>query len=143
MMLVLGVNNVAYSDPDDKSLTTTGEVAGVLEAQYGVMQTFYDLHKNEIAEAIKQRMMGQIESAITGSPHSRKNLRLEGVARLFRTYLSQDEWQKSTGRKIQAAQDGVSHRFKDVYNRQGKRGSRPAFIDSGLYRRSFRADLET
>ena len=57
----------------------------------------------------------------------------------FRDYLSADEWQKTTGQAIAAAQNGVSHRFKKI---KGKtRGPRPAFIDTGLYARSFKAEI--
>lgn len=142
MMLVLGVKDVAYSDPDDKSITTTGEVAGLLEAQYGVMQTFYDLHKDEITEDIIKRLNSQLENMLQGSPHGRSHIRMEGVEHQFRTYLSKDEWQKTTGRTIEAARLGMSVRFKNKRNTKNKRSARPAFIDSGLYRRAFRADLE-
>jgi hypothetical protein len=58
----------------------------------------------------------------------------------FRDYLSADEWQKTTGQAIAAAQNGVSHRFKKVSGK--KRGPRPAFIDTGLMSASFRARIK-
>jgi hypothetical protein len=54
MELVLGVENVAYADPDEKGVTTTQAVARILEKRYHVMRVFYELHESEIQKAIAE-----------------------------------------------------------------------------------------
>lgn len=159
--LKLGVENVAYHDADAKGATTTGQVAEILEAKYHVMEVFYELHKQEIADDIAKTLADDLQAmmrheSITAIPISGAMQRIE---RSFRDYLDADEWQKTSGQAIAAAQNGVSHRFKNAMNtrsmrvggdksgkgskmvlRPGKqRGPRPAFIDTGLYQASFRA----
>ena len=48
----LGVLDVAYSDPDNKSLSTTGEVADFLEKQFDVMGTFYEVYGDKITDLL-------------------------------------------------------------------------------------------
>ncbi len=139
MILNLGVKNVAYSDPDAKGTTTTGEVAEILESEYHVMGVFYELHRKEITEAVVSELQDRLDSFLEGNLRKTQNMPVGGLESAFRDYLAQDEWQKTTGHAIAVAQAGMSARFKDKRNTKKKRGARPAFVDSGLYRRSFRA----
>ncbi len=141
MKISLGVHDVAYADPEINGATTTGAVASILEAKYKVMRVFVGLNKPEIRRIAINHMRGMIESLAAGKPESaQRNTPLPKIESAFRDYLSADEWQHTTGKTIKAAQLGVSHRFKnDVYNRRSGRPARPAFIDTGLYSRSFRA----
>ncbi len=139
--LQLGVENVAYSDPEAKGATTTGEVAEILEQKYHVMRLFVELHGQSIADAIAQNIANDSAAMAHREKISKIPLKqaMEHIESGFRDYLSADEWQKTTGQVIAAAQNGVSHRFKSVKNR--KRDPRPAFIDTGLYSASFRAKI--
>ncbi len=157
MELVLGVENVAYADPDEKGVTTTQAVARILEKRYHVMRVFYELHESEIQKAIAEDLANHVlEGAPNRFPLGTSMGKIETA---FRQYLDADEWQKTSGQVIAAAQNGVSHRFKNAMNtrrqlvgggphgkggkmrmRKGpQRGARPAFIDTGLYQASFRA----
>ncbi len=137
MNLLLGVKNVAYSDPDEKGATTTGQVAEILEEKYDVMQTFYDLNQPKIAALVVQAFVNTLESRLQGQPKT-PSIPTSKIDKLFRDYLDSDDWQKTTGKTIAVAAAGHSKRFKRAYM---KRPARPAFIDSGLYRRSFRSWL--
>ena len=165
MKLELGVEDVAYSDPDAKGATTTGEVAEILEEKYHVMRVFAELHGQDISDAIAKDVSNSMDAILHGERISKIPLQssMGHVESMFRDYLSEDEWQKTTGQAIAAAQNGVSHRFKDVQSGKsirassvasGKvsaadtkivtkktRGPRPAFIDTGLYSASFRAKV--
>ena len=146
MKLELGVEDVAYSDPDASGATTTGEVAEILEAKYHVMRVFAELHGQDMADAITKDLANSMDALLNGEKISKVPLQsaMNQIESDFRDYLSADEWQKTTGQAIAAAQNGVSHRFKNKNNVPSKgkvRGARPAFIDTGLYQRSFRAKV--
>lgn len=139
MQVVLGVHNVAYTDPEHPGLTTTGEVAERLEQDYDVMAVFVERHRKEMMADVGKRLAQTVNALFRGRPVMRKGIQLSRTEVEFRQYLSQDEWQTHTGRVIQAARLGRSSRFKKA---GAKRPPRPAFIDTGLYQRSFRAWLE-
>mgnify|MGYP001626166033 CR=1 FL=1 len=135
----LGVNNVAYTDSENPQAMTTHEVAVILENNYDVMGTFVGAYQKSIEENLASVYKMLIHNYIeTGSAWGHKRrFPMEKVTDDFRDYLSRDEWQQITGRTIMVAVMGISHR-------KGKKtyvGPRPAFIDTGLYRRSFRAFL--
>lgn len=162
--LQLGVENVAYSDPDASGATTTEQVAQILESKYHVMRVFAELHGQTIADAIASDMADNIESMLAGRKISSISLpeAMQKIEHGFRNYLDADEWQKTSGQAIAAAQNGVSHRFKNAMNakfmrvgggengkgskmvlRPGEqRGPRPAFIDTGLYQANFKAEIK-
>ncbi len=143
--LSLGVEDVAYSDPDASGATTTGQVAEILEDKYHVMRVFVELHGQSIADAIAQNIANDMEAMANNERISKAPL-LDAMGKIesgFRDYLGADEWQKTTGQAIAAAQNGVSHRFKAVKGAKAKaRGPRPAFISTGLYSASFRAEIK-
>ena len=145
MKLVLGVQNVAYSDAIAKGVTTTGEVAELLESEYDVMGVFMEIHGKEVMEAVGEQMGRYLQSILQGNPKEAKHgFPLGRVEEEFKDYLSADEWQSHTGAVIQAARIGRSARFKNkkFKNDEGVETSRPAFIDTGLYSASFRAWIE-
>jgi hypothetical protein len=159
--LILGVENVAYSDPDAKGVTTTGEVAEILEKKYHVMDVFFELYGKQIADDITKSMIDDMDALMNGEKVSAVPMAgaMQKIEHSFRNYLDDDEWQQTTGQAIAAAQNGVNHRKENPMNtrfmrvgggkngkgstmvlRPGKqRGPRPAFIDTGLYQSSFRA----
>ena len=137
MKLILGVNNVAYAGEDT---TTTGEVAKILESEYHIMQVFYELNKKKIQKQVANRLAGMVESIIQGVPENPGKIKMDDIEEDFRDFLSSDTWQRVTGQTIAAAAAGVNHRMKRPYVKANK--SRPAFIDTGLYQKSFRAEIE-
>ncbi len=143
--LELGVEDVAYSDPDASGATTTGQVAEILEKKYHVMRVFVELHGQSIADAIAEGLAKDSRAMDRGDVVSPQVLAgpMGKIEKGFRDYLDADEWQKTTGQAIAAAQNGVSHRFKAVRGAKAKaRGPRPAFIDTGLFQASFRAKVK-
>ena len=105
------------------------------------MQVFYQLHEQEIGNEIARTVANNMDALLQGErvpslPFAGAD---QKIAHWFRNYLDSDEWQKTSGQAIAAAQNGVSHRFKKP---KAKRGPRPAFIDTGLYQASFRAQIK-
>ena len=140
--LHLGVTNVAYTDPDEKGATTTGKVAEILEDKYHVMRVFVQLHEQLIGEEITKRYAALLNTQRIsgGKVDLGADIMMPKLESAFRDYLGADEWQKTSGQVIAAAQNGVSHRFKKP---KAKRGPRPAFIDTGLYSASFRSWIKS
>lgn len=122
------------------SNNTTGDVAEILEAKYHVMELFWELHQDDIAEDFADSLSGAIETFIMGGP---VNFDVTGTATSriedrFKQMLSLRELDALgyPGIPTAAAEHGVSHRFKRA---RQKRAARPSFVDTGLYASSFKA----
>lgn len=144
MKIHLGVNELFY---DSKENVTTGDVATILEAHYGVIGGYVDLHIDDIARSLENSFAGAIESLMMGAPPS---LNVFGKATSeidfgFREYLDKEEITQIgnaagigiAGVPTKAALEGVNHRLKI---RRGAR--RPSFIDTGIFQSSFHSWIE-
>lgn len=147
--LVLGVLDVAYSQQNEDGTpakpTTTGDVAEILEDRYHVMETFYDLRKGQIAQFLADSMARALQDLFNGRPplHDMADAEQQ-IERSFRSFLDANEMQKLaiavSGEPLSgAAMRGVNHRKKHPYAQKNR--ARPAFIDTGLYRSSFRCTV--
>lgn len=151
MRINLGVVDLPYSHTANLGATrrgkhkgrarasTTGDVADILEAKYGVMGAFVDRHSSEIEDALAESVRGHLESLLMGGPVTGDVYDLTIAAGseievMFQKFLDAKEMDGLVnGVPTQASLDGISHRFKT------KRGpARPSFIDTGLYQSSFR-----
>lgn len=153
--LTLGELDVAYATPSGESgtvkatITTTGRVAEILEERYGVMQTFFERRKEKIAEFLGDSVADAIADVLSGrqtrtSPTYGAEQRIEAE---FRSFLDANEMDAISvalaGPEISnphisaAAARGDNSRKKSM-----KSNARPAFIDTGLYRQSFRAEVK-
>ena len=136
--LHLGVNDVPY-DYKGSEGQSTGDVAETLEAQYSIMQTFFEVHGQEIADALAEAAVGSLENILMGAPVANHPF-IAGeteIQRMFGQFLDLKEMDgRAAGVPTRAALNGVNHRMKDPF---AKRAERPSFIDTGLYQSSFRA----
>lgn len=116
--------------------TTTGKVAAILEANYGVIGNFFALHQVEIAELMSISLSETTEALMQGAPLTIDpfGAAMSETAKLFHTYIDDEEIAQTgqPGVPTRAARNGVSSRFKDQ-----KGGRRPSFQDTGLYEASF------
>jgi hypothetical protein len=116
---------------------TTGEVAGILEAKYHLMETFWSMNRQTIAASIQQSIGGAITNVINGQPGPilLTAQAISDIETAFKQALSARAFDgRIAGVPTQASLAGVSHRFKQPY---AKRGSRPSFIDTGALQSSF------
>lgn len=120
---------------------TTSDVAKILEDKYHIMGLFveerYDYIADQLAESVSDKIQDILNGApIDGSPIDAGALKIEDR---FKQFLSLQEVERLgiPGVPTQAALDGVNHGLKI---RKGKR--RPSFIDTGLYRASFKVWTE-
>jgi hypothetical protein len=152
MRLHLGVVELPYSSVETAAqkrarrrkgkrapVQTTGDVAEILEARYGVMGTFYDRHQREIATALAKGVQGAIESIVAGAPPTVDPFAdgTQKIKTMFDRFITSKEMDAAgvEGVPTEASLVGVSHRFK---RRRGAPG-RPSFVDTGLYLSSMRA----
>lgn len=120
---------------------TTGDVADILERKYHVMETFYEVHEEEIADDFAQAMAGALEDLLVGAPPSAQPYAAaeSALQARFKTFLESKEMDELAvdGVPTKASLRGVNHRLKIK-----RGGPRPSFIDTGLYESSFVAWIE-
>lgn len=163
MKLVLGVVDIPYLERVEPSkqvnarlrkhrkakkvkflVSSTGEVAEILEAKYGVMQAFFNKHQNDIARSLEQSIANQLENVLVGGPiPSNPMVDATGqIETMFRHFISNREIEGMgiVGVPTEAALKGVNHRFKHPYAKSNQR--RPSFRDTGLYEAAFAAEIK-
>lgn len=125
-----GKANKPRKSAENAATQTTGEVAEILEAKYGVMQKFVDKHLPEIADELADGMAGALESLMMGAPPELNpfGTATAKVSRMFREFIDNKEMDGVPGVPTKASLEGRSLRFK---RRRGP--PRPSFQDSGLY----------
>lgn len=149
MYINLGVIDQSYRNTtstgsDSTSSITTGEVARILEDEYGIMQVFYDQNKRDIQNSITQAIADSLDDELMGVPASGNLYQgaMEEIQSAFRDFLDNEEYPAQSSPQVptQAALDGVNHRLLHPYSSDNP--ARPSFIDTGLYQASFRAWTE-
>lgn len=143
VILHLGVIDVPYATEG----TTTGDVAEILEAKYDVMGNFDALHHADIEEVIAISLSEAIDSLVQGAPATLDPFgqACADVQQMFVTYLDNEEIAETgqAGVPTAAALAGVRtslKKKKELKNpRKRSLGRRPSFIDTGMYRDSFKA----
>lgn len=122
---------------------TTGDVAEILEDKYGIMQTWWNLHGQEVADKMADGVQAATDALMENRPRLENpfNAAMDYAENSFKTFLSSMEAERSgiPGTPTKAALKGVSHRKAHPYRKANPR--RPSFIDSGLYEASFKAWL--
>jgi hypothetical protein len=142
LTLHLGILVQPYRSKGKKvSAITTGDVAEILEAKYGVMGAFYKAHQGDVAKAIEDSLGGAMESLLMGKAINPWDRGMQKIQQSFRDFISSKEAEQVgiPGTPTKAALRGVSHRFKHPY---AKHPRRPSFRDTGLYMNSFRAFID-
>jgi hypothetical protein len=118
---------------------TTGDVASILEAKYGIMAAFYRVHGPAVAQAIGDSLAGALEARAMGAAVDPWGRGTQKIETMFKTFISSQEVERVgiPGVPTAAALRGVNHRLKHPYAKANAR--RPSFRDTGLYMGSFRA----
>jgi hypothetical protein len=123
------------------STTTTGDVAEILEAKYGVFSAFTLLRGKDIQDAVEGALRGKLETLAMGGPVSMERLfddvDLAPIEEAFRDFLNRREMDgRAAGVPTRAAERGVNPRLAHPYSRSNP--SRPSFIASGTLQNSFK-----
>jgi hypothetical protein len=146
MILHLGITDIPYNRAQSRrskrsaATITTGDVAEILEARYGIMAMFMKRHEHDVIADMENSIRGAVENVLVGAPINFElfNAGMQSVEGRFRRFIVEGEVEHSgiAGVPTQAALRGVNHRYKHPYRR---RASRRSFIDTGLYVQSFKA----
>ena len=146
-MLNLGVLEQPYANGVVKSArhryagssVTTGEVAKILEAEYGVMSAFVRVHGKVITDAIGSSVENAITALVNGQRIDPWGAGTQKIMQAFRVFINSGEAGNVgiPGTPTQAALKGVNHRLKHPYRKSNP--PRPSFRDTGLYVASFRS----
>jgi len=146
MKLSLGVVDIIYGHTGGHGgnpNNSTGNVAEILEKNYGIMGHFYDLHKDEINEALTDIFSAALEDSMMGLPINFDNTSEEISGKLkpmFQKMILDRELDGVDGGvPTKASLGGVSHRKKKGVHRN--KAVRPSFLDTHLYYSSFKAWL--
>lgn len=156
LVLHMGVIDIPYAEAPKKhqrhksatpvsGTQTTGDVAEILEAEYHIMQIFFEVHHAQIEEVLLESIGDEATNVGMGkAPGSNAFAYAEGrIAEMFRDFITTREIEKLgyPGVPTKAAIDGVNHRLAHPDAKGNPR--RPSFVDTGLYVASFRAWMET
>ncbi len=159
MILNLGVTDIPYSNAMSAtekrtirwrsrmkpwqrvpSTTTTGDVAEILEARYGIMQMFFLLHGQDIADSLENVIQGKLENLMMGAPISGQMFEegdFSAIEETFRKFLDNKEMDgRAGGVPTRASLMGVNHRLRHPYSRSNP--PRPSFIDTGQFQSAFK-----
>jgi hypothetical protein len=119
---------------------TTQNVANELEVKYGIVGKFYELEEDNIVEMIEDAFGDELDQIMQMQKISRKGISDKYTDKIV------DSFQKSLMSRrfdgilpnvpTKASLRGVSHLR---INPNAGRGSRPSFVNTGMYLRSFRA----
>lgn len=138
--LHIGVVEQPYRSTSKKSSAmTTGDVAQILEAKYGLFTAFYKRYEKRIADGMAVSMQGAFEALMMGHSIDPWGAGMQQIQRDFRDFISSGEAERvgMTGVPTKAALRGVNHRLAHPYARSNSR--RPSFLDTGLLMASGRA----
>lgn len=118
---------------------TTGDVAGFLEARYGLIQTFYRVRGPVIGKAMEKSLGGALESLMMGHAVDPWGDATQAIQADFKNWISSRAAEQAgmSGVPTQAALRGVNHRLRHPYRQSNPR--RPSFRDTGLFMASFRS----
>lgn len=138
--LNLGVLVQPYRSEDNKSTAvTTGDVAQILEAKYGIMKSFARAHHKTIETAVTVSVTNALEALVMGRRIDPFGAGMQQIQSRFKQFISSAEAERVgiPGTPTGAAMRGVNHRRKHPYKRSNPR--RPSFYDTHLYANSMRA----
>ena len=118
---------------------TTGDVAGFLEAKYGLMAAFYRVHESMVAKAIERSLDGAMEALLMGQRVDPWGRGMQAIEAKFKDFIASKQAERVgiPGTPTKAALMGVNHRLAHPYRKSNPR--RPSFRDTGLFMDSFKA----
>jgi hypothetical protein len=138
--LHIGVLEQPYRSNSKTAVSiSTGDVASILEAKYGLFTAFYKMYEQRIADGLATSMQGAIEAMMMGHSIDPWGAGMQQIQRDFRDFISSRQAERAgiTGTPTKAALRGVNHRLAHPYRKSNPR--RPSFLDTGLLMSSGRA----
>jgi hypothetical protein len=137
--LHLGVVSQPYDNRGKKGMVTTGDVAKILEANYGLFQHFYDANEKFVQAQFAGAAKVAVKAMLSGRAIDPSLIATAAIETRFRNFLASRQAERvgMSGVPTAAAKRGVNHRLVHPYLKSNPR--RPSFVDTGLMMASFRA----
>jgi hypothetical protein len=118
---------------------TTGDVANDLEKKFGIVEKFWEMEEDGVIKILETSYATSIESMMMGQPPLISMLATKDTDKLIDRFKKNLTYRRYdgviAGVPTRSAVAGVSHLRRDPY--KSGRGSRPSFIDTGMYQQSF------
>lgn len=140
LTLHIGVLEQPYRSTSKKAASvTTGDVAQILEAKYGLFSMFYKTYEKRVADSMAASMKDALEALMMGHAIDPWGPATQQIQRDFRDFISSGEAERVgiSGTPTKAALRGVNHRLAHPYASGNPR--RPSFLNTGLLMSSGRA----
>lgn len=153
MILNLGVIDQPYNRPPSRKgkrrsgTVTTGDVATFLEDKYHILENFYQLHQEEIADDLAGSLAGALESFMMGAPASLDPFgsATSQIDDRMKQFIATGEMDRLgyPGVPTQAARDrAAGKRRSSRFATRRATGQAVSFYDTGLYMASLKSWIE-
>src|ERR1700733_13793690 len=111
---------------------TTGDVAEILEAKYGILAAFWRAHDQDCAGDLEVSLGGAMESLMMGRAVDPWGRATQAIQQRMKDFINSKEVETVglVGVPTKAALRGISHRLKHPYRMPNQR--RPTLRDTGL-----------
>lgn len=133
--------NKPHKPKGEATTKTTGDVAQILEAKYGVLDSFVYARLPNIAKALEESLAGELETMMMGGKPSGNPFQAaeSAITTMMKQFISSMDIEHVglQGVPTQAALDGVNHRLNHPYAKGNPQ--RPSFMDTTLYWQSLTA----
>ena len=131
-----------HAAPEHK---TTGDVATIIEAKYGLFTAFHENKEAELVGYLEEGLGDALEQLLGGGSPVGLDPFAAGCSKIdeaFREFISSREAEAVgiEGTPTEAARKGVNHRLKHPYAKKNPR--RPSFDDTGLMMASEKSWVE-
>jgi hypothetical protein len=131
------VKRVTRTKKSAISEVTTGDVATFLEDKYGVMEHFAEIKEKDITDAVEEACLASLEAIALGGPPEAIVPKLDKIETDFKKFIDGEGLNGLPGVPTKAALQGVQTSLKQKHG-----APRASFVDTGLYRDSFKAWVE-
>lgn len=123
---------------------TTGELQAILEERYGIVEFYWDNYGQEVVEDLVQGYFQELSKPESGRG-SRTDYMGKAISRGEETFRAMLDNRELDG-KVGGVPTAASVAGYSIAKRRRKRGTvrrdRASFVETGLYRDSFRIEVE-
>lgn len=154
VILNLGVIDIPYNQPRGRRQkkpragnVTTGDVATFLEDKYHVLENFYQLHAEEVADDLAESLKGALETFMMGGPVSQDPFgsATSSIDDRMKQFIATGEMDRLgfPGVPTQAARDRAAGKRRSArFATRRATGQAVSFYDTGLYQASLKSWID-
>lgn len=138
MKIHLGVIDQPYRNG---ASVTTADVGRFLEARYGVLGRFFELHKDQFADDLAESVAKALENIMAGAPPGIDPFAsaVQDIEQQFRLFIQFEDITETRGPGKVPTQASLDRRIKFKRRRKGMTRGSVSFVETGLWSTSFKA----